>query len=103
MESVFLLRPDSDDGGRVDIHIVVGLDGGRRALERERLDHVGIEGTLHEELDLPSLGWVISGGFFNLDCLLLKNVDKLATFSAVNFETIHSHWLGGGIREGACM
>jgi len=38
---------------------------------------------LHEELDLASLGWIISGGFFNLDCLLLENVDKFATFSTV--------------------
>ena len=27
-----------------------------------------------------------------LHCFLLKDVDELATFSAVNFETVHSHW-----------
>jgi hypothetical protein len=42
------------------------------------------------------------GGAY-LDCFLLKDVDKLATFSAVNFETFHPHWSGGGIRERACM
>ena len=124
------------------------LDGGRRALERERLDHIRVEGasaessvkcgvrwllidnSLHEELDLASLGWVISGSLFDLslvsrlrrleaggfrrgqrgdaylDCFLLENVDKLATYSAVNLETSDSHWLRGGIRESperACM
>ena len=38
---------------------MVGLDGRRRALERDRLDHVGIERALGEPRDVPELAGLV--------------------------------------------
>src|SRR6185312_12103728 len=40
-------------------HVVMRLDGRRRPLERDRLDHVRIEGALGKPRDLPELAGLV--------------------------------------------
>lgn len=57
--------------------VVVGLDGGRGALEGERLDDVWVQGTLQEEADLGALAG-LGGGLLDLLGLGLEHVNELA-------------------------
>ena len=55
--------------------IVVGLDGGRRAFEGNGLDHIRVQCSLKEPLNLAGIGCVLSR-LLNPDGLLLENVDE---------------------------
>jgi len=56
--------------------VVVRLDGGRRALEADRLDHVRVQGPLEQPLDLATLGARLFNVGLELGRLLLKHLDE---------------------------
>lgn len=59
-------------------NVVVGLDGGGWALERDGLNNIWVESSLKEELDLSG-SWRVGSSLLDLDGLLLENLNKGVT------------------------